>query len=151
MTRVHGTKRVSSTVSADEKGRLKYCKFVFCRCNMYYCDAYGSKIQFNLSSTYYSMRNRMCSTHKSRMKFDYILTETSRVNRYREFNDLRVYWHYIKENNPPLPWGFKLRQPSCGQCWKNLLMLLRSAELTHASENFDFTTKEFGADREIRS
>ena len=30
-------------------------------------------------------------------------------------------------------------------------MLLRSAELTHASEKFDFTTKEFGADKEIRS
>ena len=25
-----------NTVSADEKGRLKHCKFVFCRCNMYY-------------------------------------------------------------------------------------------------------------------
>ena len=46
-------------VSADEKGRLKHCKFVFCRCNMYYCDAYGSKIQFNLSSTCNSMRNRI--------------------------------------------------------------------------------------------
>ena len=34
---------------------------------------------------------------------------------------------------------------------KNLVMLLRSAELTHASEIFDFTTKEFGADKEIRS
>ena len=34
---------------------------------------------------------------------------------------------------------------------KNLVMLLRSAELTHASEKFDFTTKEFGADKEIRS
>ena len=30
-------------------------------------------------------------------------------------------------------------------------MLLRSAELTHASEKFDFTTKGFGADKEIRS
>ena len=30
-------------------------------------------------------------------------------------------------------------------------MLLRSAELTHASDKFDFTTKEFGADKEIRS
>ena len=30
-------------------------------------------------------------------------------------------------------------------------MLLRSAELTHASEKFDFATKEFGADQEIRS
>ena len=30
---------------------------------------------------------------------------------------------------------------------KNLEMLLRSAELTHASEKFDFTTKEFGADK----
>ena len=30
-------------------------------------------------------------------------------------------------------------------------MLLRSAELIHASEKFDFTTKEFGADKEIRS
>ena len=28
---------------------------------------------------------------------------------------------------------------------KNLEMLLRSAELTHASEKFDFTAKEFGA------
>ena len=34
---------------------------------------------------------------------------------------------------------------------KNLVMLLRSAELTHASEKFDFTTKEFGADKEVRS
>ena len=34
---------------------------------------------------------------------------------------------------------------------KNLVMLLRSAELTHASEKFDFTTKEFGADKEIWS
>ena len=34
---------------------------------------------------------------------------------------------------------------------KNIEMLLRSAELTHASEKFDFTTKEFGADKEIRS
>ena len=34
---------------------------------------------------------------------------------------------------------------------KNLVMLLCSAELTYASEKFDFTTKEFGADREIRS
>ena len=34
---------------------------------------------------------------------------------------------------------------------KNLVMLLRSAELTHASEKFDFTTKEFGADKETRS
>ena len=29
---------------------------------------------------------------------------------------------------------------------KNLDMLLRSAELTHASEKLDFATKEFGAD-----
>ena len=35
--------------------------------------------------------------------------------------------------------------------FKNLEMLLRSAELTHASEKCDFTTKEFGADKEIRS
>ena len=34
---------------------------------------------------------------------------------------------------------------------KNLEMLLRSAALTHSSEKFDFTTKEFGADKEIRS
>ena len=34
---------------------------------------------------------------------------------------------------------------------KNLVMLLRSAELTHASDKFDFTTKEFGADKEIRA
>ena len=34
---------------------------------------------------------------------------------------------------------------------KKLVMLLRSAELAHASEKFDFTTKEFGADKEIRS
>ena len=34
---------------------------------------------------------------------------------------------------------------------KNLVMLLRSAELTHASDKFDFTTKGFGADKEIRS
>ena len=34
---------------------------------------------------------------------------------------------------------------------KNLVMLLCSAELTHASEKFDFTAKEFGADKEIRS
>ena len=34
---------------------------------------------------------------------------------------------------------------------KNLEMLLRSAELTRASEKLDFTTKEFGADKEIRS
>ena len=34
---------------------------------------------------------------------------------------------------------------------KNLEMLLCSAELTHASEKFDFTTKEFGADKEIQS
>ena len=34
---------------------------------------------------------------------------------------------------------------------KNLEMLLRSAELTHASNKFDFTTKEFGTDKEIRS
>ena len=33
---------------------------------------------------------------------------------------------------------------------KNLEMLLRSAELTHVSEKFDFTKKEFGADKEIR-
>ena len=30
-------------------------------------------------------------------------------------------------------------------------MLLRSAELTHASDKFNFTTKEFGVDKEIRS
>ena len=30
-------------------------------------------------------------------------------------------------------------------------MLLRSAEFTHASEKFYFTTKQFGADKEIRS
>ena len=59
MTRIHEQNESRNTVSADEKGRLKYCKFVFCRCNMHYCDAYGSKIQFNLSSTYYSMRNRI--------------------------------------------------------------------------------------------
>ena len=29
---------------------------------------------------------------------------------------------------------------------KNVEMLLRSAELTHVSEKFDFATKEFGAD-----
>ena len=29
---------------------------------------------------------------------------------------------------------------------KNLEMLLRSAELTHAWEKFDFATMEFGAD-----
>ena len=34
---------------------------------------------------------------------------------------------------------------------KNLVVLFRSAELTHASEKFDFTTKGFGADKEIRS
>ena len=34
---------------------------------------------------------------------------------------------------------------------KNLVILLRSAELTHASDKFDFTTKGFGADKEIRS
>ena len=34
---------------------------------------------------------------------------------------------------------------------KNPVMLLRSAELTHATEKFDFTTKGFGADKEIRS
>ena len=34
---------------------------------------------------------------------------------------------------------------------KNFVMLLRTAAVTHASEKFDFTTKEFGADREIRS
>ena len=34
---------------------------------------------------------------------------------------------------------------------KNLVLLLRSAELTHASEKFDFTTNEFGVDKEIRS
>ena len=34
---------------------------------------------------------------------------------------------------------------------KNLEMLLHPAELTHASDKFDFTTKEFGADKEIRS
>ena len=34
---------------------------------------------------------------------------------------------------------------------KNLVILLRSAELTHASEKFYFTTKKFGADKEIRS
>ena len=34
---------------------------------------------------------------------------------------------------------------------KNLVILLRSAELTHASDKFDFTTNEFGADKEIRS
>ena len=30
---------------------------------------------------------------------------------------------------------------------KILVMLLRPAELTHASEKYDFTTKEFGADK----
>ena len=30
-------------------------------------------------------------------------------------------------------------------------MLLRSTELTHTSEKFDFTTKEFGTGKEIRS
>ena len=34
---------------------------------------------------------------------------------------------------------------------ENLEMLLRSAELIHASEKFDFATKEFGTDYEIRS
>ena len=34
---------------------------------------------------------------------------------------------------------------------EKLLMLLRSAELAHASEKFDFSTKEFGADKEIQS
>ena len=34
---------------------------------------------------------------------------------------------------------------------KTIVMLLRSAELTHASDKFDFTTNEFGADKEIRS
>ena len=34
---------------------------------------------------------------------------------------------------------------------KNLQMLLRSAELTHASDKFDLTTKEFGADKKIWS
>ena len=29
---------------------------------------------------------------------------------------------------------------------KNFEMLLRSAELTHASDKFDFATKKFGAD-----
>ena len=29
---------------------------------------------------------------------------------------------------------------------KNVEMLLRSAELTHASDKFDFVTKEFGVD-----
>ena len=48
-----------NTVSADEKGHFKNCNFVLCRCNVYYCDAYGSKIKFNLSSTCYSMRNRI--------------------------------------------------------------------------------------------
>ena len=33
---------------------------------------------------------------------------------------------------------------------KNLEMLLRSAELTHASDKFDFTTKEFGADKKSK-
>ena len=48
-----------NTVSADEKGRLKHCNFVLCRCNMYDCDAYGLKIKFNLSFTCYSMINRI--------------------------------------------------------------------------------------------
>ena len=30
-------------------------------------------------------------------------------------------------------------------------MLLRPGEFTHTSEKFEFTTKEFGADKEIRS
>ena len=30
-------------------------------------------------------------------------------------------------------------------------MLLRSADVTHAPDKFYFTTKEFGADKEIRS
>ena len=34
---------------------------------------------------------------------------------------------------------------------KNLVMLLRPAELTNASDKFDFTTKELGAGKEIRS
>ena len=34
---------------------------------------------------------------------------------------------------------------------ENLVVLLRSSELTHASEKIDFTTKRFGADKEIRS
>ena len=32
---------------------------------------------------------------------------------------------------------------------KNLEMLFRSAELAHASEKFDFTTKEFGANKKF--
>ena len=32
---------------------------------------------------------------------------------------------------------------------KNLEMLFRWAELTHASDKFDITTKEFGADKKF--
>ena len=63
----------------------------------------------------------------------------------------RAHLQLVKGNNPPLTWGFKLRYPSCRPCWKQLEMLFRPAELTHTSEKFEFTTKEFGARSTIRS
>ena len=53
-----------NTVSADEKGRLKHCKFVFWRCNMYYSDAYGYKIQPTLFSLHSCRRPPLAQLYR---------------------------------------------------------------------------------------